>query len=62
MLPQALLVLGSLQLIAKCRSILHNPVTYPNPEKYDPERWLKDGKLNPDVQDSAGAAFGFGRR
>ena len=30
--------------------------------KYQPERYLKDGKLNPDVIDPDSAAFGFGRR
>ena len=27
-----------------------------------PERYLKDGKLNPDVRDPDSAVFGFGRR
>ena len=30
--------------------------------KYQPERYLKDGKLNPDVMDPDSAVFGFGRR
>ena len=30
--------------------------------EYQPERYLKDGKLNPDVVDSDSVAFGFGRR
>ena len=30
--------------------------------EYQPERYLKDGKLNPAVMDSASVAFGFGRR
>ena len=30
--------------------------------EYDPERYLKDGKLNPDVMDLDSVAFGFGRR
>jgi hypothetical protein len=35
---------------------------YPSPEEYKPERWLKDGRLDPDVQNPSIAAFGFGRR
>ena len=30
--------------------------------EYDPERYLKDGYLNPDVMDPDSAVFGFGRR
>jgi hypothetical protein len=30
--------------------------------EYQPERYLKDGKLDPAVMDSASVAFGFGRR
>ncbi|KAF5354109.1 hypothetical protein D9756_007313 [Leucocoprinus leucothites] len=43
-------------------SILHNPETYKNPEEYNPERFLKDGKLASGVVEPASAAFGFGRR
>ncbi|KIM82727.1 hypothetical protein PILCRDRAFT_88402 [Piloderma croceum F 1598] len=42
-------------------SILHNPDVYPEPEKFRPQRFLTDGKLNPDIRDSV-AAFGYGRR
>jgi cytochrome P450 len=34
---------------------------YPDPFSFRPERFLKDGKINPDVKDPL-AAFGFGRR
>ena len=44
------------------RSILHDPKSFKNPMEYDPERYLKDGKLNPDVMGSDSVAFGFGRR
>ncbi|THH30968.1 hypothetical protein EUX98_g3209 [Antrodiella citrinella] len=43
-------------------AILHNPEEYPNPEAFIPERFLKDGQINPDVRDPSSAAFGFGRR
>ncbi len=44
------------------RAVLHDPEAYPEPECFRPERFLKDGKLNPDVRDPGTAAFGFGRR
>ena len=44
------------------RSILHDPKVFNNPEEYQPERYLKDGKLNPNVMDRDSVAFGHGRR
>ena len=44
------------------RSILHDPKVFDNPMEFQPERYLKDGQLNPDVRDPDCAAFGFGRR
>ena len=41
---------------------MHDPKAFNNPMEYDPERYLKDGKLNPNVMDSDSVAFGFGRR
>ncbi|KAJ7142240.1 cytochrome P450 [Mycena epipterygia] len=41
-------------------AILQNEM-YPDPNAFKPERFLRDGKLNPDVRDPQ-AAFGFGRR
>lgn len=35
---------------------------YPNPGAFKPERFLREGKLNPAVMDPNIAAFGFGRR
>lgn len=42
--------------------MLHDDEIYPNPHIYNPERFLKDGLINSDVQDPAVACFGFGRR
>lgn len=44
------------------RAMLHNPEEYPNPETFNPDRFIKDGRLNPDVRDPFTLAFGFGRR
>ena len=57
------------------RAILHNPDTYPDPERFIPERFLKPSSapsstssddveqvLNPDILDPKEVAFGFGRR
>lgn len=45
------------------RSILHNPEDYPDPETFNPARYLTpDGKLDPSVRDPRTACFGFGRR
>ena len=46
-----------------CRAILHDENKYPNPDTFDPTRYLKpDGQLNPEVPTPAEAAFGYGRR
>lgn len=45
------------------RAMTNNEDDYPEPFEFKPERFLKDGKLNPAVRDpAAGVAFGFGRR
>ena len=41
---------------------MHDPELYPEPDKFIPERFLKDGHLNPDIRDPGSIAFGFGRR
>ncbi|KAI0741720.1 cytochrome P450 [Daedaleopsis nitida] len=35
---------------------------YPDPERFYPERFLKNGHIDPDVRDPITYAFGFGRR
>ena len=49
-------------LTSLIRSILHDPKSFNNPMEFQPERYLKDGKPNPDVIDPAVVAFGYGRR
>jgi Cytochrome P450 len=49
-------------LMSSLRSILHDPKVFNDPMEFQPERYLKDGQLNPDVRDPDCAAFGFGRR
>ncbi|KAH9478040.1 Cytochrome P450 monooxygenase 98 [Psilocybe cubensis] len=52
---------GSL-VIGNAWAMLHNEEDYPEPSLFKPERFIKDGKLNPNVRDPAEMAFGFGRR
>ncbi|EIN05557.1 cytochrome P450 [Punctularia strigosozonata HHB-11173 SS5] len=43
-------------------AIMHDPEVYPEPHSFKPERFLKAGRINPEVRDPTVAAFGFGRR
>jgi len=56
-----LLPAGSI-VMANAWSILHDPAIYPDPEPFKPERFLKDGQIDPDVMSPDLVAFGFGRR
>ncbi|KAF4616302.1 hypothetical protein D9613_008357 [Agrocybe pediades] len=50
-------------VIVNVWAMLHDPQTYPDPEAFKPERFLKpDGTLDMSVRDPATVAFGFGRR
>lgn len=44
------------------RAILHDENVYPDPYSFRPERFMKDGKIDLNVQDPGVAAFGYGRR
>jgi len=43
-------------------TILHDPEVFDDPLTYNPDRYLKDGKIDPTVRDPTVASFGFGRR
>lgn len=45
-----------------CRHILRNPQDYPEPDRFNPDRFMKDGAINTEVRDPNTLAFGFGRR
>lgn len=45
-----------------CRAMLHDPEIYPDPERFNPDRYLVDGQLNPEVMHPDTVAFGYGRR
>jgi len=55
-IPKGTVVMGN------AWAILNDPTVYSEPEKFIPERYIKDGKLDPTVRDPVVAAFGFGRR
>jgi len=42
--------------------MLHDEQVYPEPFKFKPERFMKNGKLDKEVRDPDHACFGFGRR
>ena len=41
---------------------MHDPAVYEDPDEFRPERFIRDGKLDPSVQDPVSFIFGFGRR
>ena len=44
------------------REILHDPDTYPNPDVFDPSRYVTESGESTGVPDSFDACFGYGRR
>ncbi|KAG6843426.1 hypothetical protein H0H87_004685, partial [Tephrocybe sp. NHM501043] len=49
-------------VIPNAWAMLHDEKVYPNPFNFNPDRFMKDGKLDPNARDPMHAAFGFGRR
>ena len=43
-------------------AVFRDPAIYPDPEAFNPDRFLKDGKLNPLVYNPEERVFGSGRR
>lgn len=43
-------------------AVFYDESTFPAPETYDPERFLKDGKIDPSVKDPEDRMFGSSRR
>ncbi|KAF9653254.1 CyP450 monooxygenase [Thelephora ganbajun] len=43
-------------------AVFRDPVMYPQPHMFNPERFLKDGKLDPSVRDPDDRVFGSSRR
>ena len=44
------------------RAISRDPSVYGDPDVFMPERFLKDGELDPNVRDPTTFSFGYGRR
>ncbi|KAI0333733.1 cytochrome P450 [Cubamyces sp. BRFM 1775] len=53
---------GGTTILTNVWSILHDPNAYENPHDFCPERFIKDGQLDPTVRDPTDYMFGFGRR
>ncbi|KAI0373686.1 cytochrome P450 [Pilatotrama ljubarskyi] len=49
-------------LVANTWACLHDPEVYPEPERFNPDRFIRGGKLARDVPDPGAFAFGYGRR
>ncbi|KAJ3516118.1 hypothetical protein NLJ89_g1326 [Agrocybe chaxingu] len=52
---------GSL-IVPNAWAMLHDETIYPDPFTFNPDRFMKDGKFNPDIRDPEHACWGFGRR
>ncbi|KAI0751784.1 cytochrome P450 [Daedaleopsis nitida] len=55
-------VLTGTILVANVWACMHDAQAYDDPEELRPERFIRDGRLNPDVRSPASFVFGVGRR
>ncbi|KAF6752855.1 cytochrome P450 [Ephemerocybe angulata] len=49
-------------ILANAWAMMHNEEMFDKPFEFNPERFLKDGNIDPSIPDAEHAAFGFGRR
>ncbi|KAL0954893.1 hypothetical protein HGRIS_003826 [Hohenbuehelia grisea] len=49
-------------IIANVWTLSRDPIMYPEPDKFIPERFLKNGVINNNIRDPRTLIFGFGRR
>ena len=68
LLPNTWCVIGTMkrsgELLRRTyrRACMHDPVVYPDPHAFRPERFIRDGQLDKDVRDPSLYVFGYGRR
>ncbi|KAI0693302.1 cytochrome P450 [Cerioporus squamosus] len=48
--------------MANTWACMHDPEVYAEPHRFLPDRFMRDGKLDPDVRDPEDFVFGYGRR
>ena len=56
------LIPAGVTVIQNVWAIFRDPKIYPDPETFNPDRFLKDGKINPLVFNPEDRVFGTGRR
>ncbi|KAF4564028.1 hypothetical protein EYR36_003277 [Pleurotus pulmonarius] len=49
-------------MLETLRAILHDVTLFPEPNKFNPSRFLKDGVIDTQLRDRVMSSFGFGRR
>ncbi|KAI0657956.1 cytochrome P450 [Cubamyces menziesii] len=61
-LYEGYLIPGGSMIVPNVWAMSRDEAVYPNPDRFLPERFLKDGNIDPNVRDPADFVFGFGRR